>query len=213
MNHLTKLTKSRNTIIEMIELRGYNMDKYKNFNDTELDIMDSNMGKKNIADIMPLDMVCKHKEKDTKCIIKYIIGKLRCANLKSLIDELIEYEKVADGDDIIIIVKDKINNLDSFYTLFDSIYKSSHIFVQLFSMDNLLVNIKHHVLVPELHVVSEEEKQTIKDNYNVENMNQFPLILKSDPMAKFYGVKNGDLCKIIRQSETSGQYISYRYCE
>ena len=44
-------------------------------------------------------------------------------------------------------------------------------------------------------------------------MNQFPLLLKSDPMAKFYGVKNGNLCKIIRQSETSGQYISYRYCE
>jgi len=213
MNHLTKLTKSRNTIIEMIELRGYNMDKYKNFTDTELDIMDSNMGKKNVPDIMPLDMTCQHNDKKKNCIIKYIIGKLRCSNLKTLIDELVEYDKVGNGDDIIFIIKDKINNLDSYYTLFDTLYKSSDIFVQLFSMDHLLINIKNHVLVPDLYIMSEEEKQRIKDSYNVESMSQFPLILKSDPMAKFYGVKNGNLCKIIRKSETSGQYISYRYCE
>lgn len=213
MNYLNQLSKSRNTIIEMIELRGYNLDKYKNFSDKELDIMDSNMGKKNVAEIMPLDMVSEHKDGNKKCLVKYIIGKLRGKVLKTLIDELLEYEKIKEGDDVIIIVKDKINNLDAFYILFDTIFKSSKLFVQLFSMDHLLVNIKNHVLVPELHIVSEKDKNEIKEQYNVESMTQFPLILKSDPMAKFYGVKNGDLCKIIRQSETSGQYISYRYCE
>ena len=147
MNYLNKLTKSRNTIIEMIELRGYNLDKYKNFNDTELDIMANNMGKKNIAEIMPLDMVCNNDGK--KCLIKYIIGKLRVNNLKLLIDELLENNIVTNGDDIILIVKDKINTLEPFYILFDTVYNSSKLFIQLFSLDHLLVNIKNHVLVPE----------------------------------------------------------------
>ena len=32
-------------------------------------------------------------------------------------------------------------------------------------------------------------------------------------LKEFYGVRKGDLCEIIRPSETSGIYINYRYCE
>ena len=43
-------------------------------------------------------------------------------------------------------------------------------------------------------------------------MTNMPIILKSDPVAKMYGVISVYLCEIIRTSETSGKYISYRYC-
>ena len=64
-----------------------------------------------------------------------------------------------------------------------------------------------------MRIVSNEEKETIKQKYNIQNNSNFPVILKSDPAAMFYGVKNDDLLEIIRTSETSGRYISYRYCE
>jgi len=210
--NLNNLTKSRHTIIDMIELRGYNLDKYKNFTDTELDLMMENMGKIQYEN-MPLDMECKHNDSDKSCLIKYVLTKLRVEKYNVLIIDLIEQQIIKDGDDLILIVKDKINNLDSFYSLFDKFYKSNNIFIQIFSINNLLINIKNHVLVPDLRILNDSEKDSIREKYNVETMTQFPLLLNSDPMAKFYGVKHGDLCEITRTSETSGKYISYRYCE
>tara|TARA_B100001142_G_C14279585_1_gene634327 strand:- start:675 stop:1313 length:639 start_codon:yes stop_codon:yes gene_type:complete len=212
MSFLNKLTKSRKTILEMMQLRDYNIDKYINYSSTELDIMLKNMDKKLNYNNMPLDMIFDNTS-DKKCILKYIISRVRVSNLKTLITELIEYEMVKSNDSIIFIVKDKINNLDSFYNLFNSFLESNNIFIQIFSIDNLIRNITKHDLVPQMRIMSNEEIEVIKKKYNIENNSNIPLILKSDPSAMFYGVKSGDVVEITRTSETSGRYICYRYCE
>ena len=213
MSFLNKLTESRKTILEMMNLRDYETDKYSNYSSKELNIMLKNMDKKLNYNNMPLDMTFSHSVTDKKCVLKYIISRVRVSNLKTLITELIEYEIVKENDDIIFITKDKINNLESFYSLFDNFLETNQLFVQIFSIDNLIRNITKHELVPEMRIVSNEEKEAIKQKYNIQNNYNFPVILKSDPSAMFYGVKNGDLLEIIRTSETSGRYISYRYCE
>ena len=213
MNLLNKLTQSRETILEMLTLRGFNSDKYKEYTSAELDILLKNMNSKLNYENMPLDMVVEHNDIGKKCVLKYVLSRIRVSNLKSFIGELIEYEVVKPNDELIFIVKDKINNLESFYELFDNFLESNSLFIQIFSIDNLLRNITKHELVPKMRIVSVEEKKQIKEKYDVENMNNMPIILKSDPVAKFYGVRTGDLCEIIRTSETSGKYISYRYCD
>jgi DNA-directed RNA polymerase subunit H (RpoH/RPB5) len=213
MSFLNKLTQSRKTILEMMKLRNYNIDKYNNYSSTELDIMLKNMDKKINYNNMPLDMTFDHIEYDNQCILKYIISRVRVSNLKTLITELIEYEIVKSNDNIIFIVKDKINNLDSFYSLFNSFLESNKIFIQIFSIDNLIRNITKHELVPKMRIISNDEIEIVKKKYNIENNSNLPLILKSDPAAMFYGVKSGDVVEITRTSETSGRYICYRYCE
>ena len=197
----------------MMLLRGYKTDKYSNYTSKELDIMLKNMDKKINYNNMPLDMTFDQNDNDKQCVLKYIISRVRVANLKTLITELIEYEVVKPNDDIIFIVKDKINNLDSFYNLFNSFLQTNKIFIQIFSIDNLIRNITNHELVPKMRIVSETEKEDIKKKYNIENNSNLPLILKSDPAAMFYGIKSGDFVEITRTSETSGIYIAYRYCE
>jgi len=198
----------------MMDLRGYQTDKYNNYSSKELDIMLKNMDKKLNYNNMPLDLIFDHNtDTDKQCVLKYIISRVRVANLKTLITELIEYEVVKPNDDIIFIVKDKINNLDSFYNLFNSFLQTNKIFIQIFSIDNLIRNITNHELVPKMRIVSETEKEDIKKKYNIENNSNLPLILKSDPAAMFYGIKSGDFVEITRTSETSGIYIAYRYCE
>ena len=213
MSFLNKLTASRKTIIEMMDLRGYQTDKYNNYSSKELDIMLKNMDKKLNYNNMPLDLIFEHNNTDKQCVLKYIISRVRVSNLKTLITELIEYELVKPYDDIIFIVKDKINNLEPFYNIFNSFLETNKIFIQIFSIDNLIRNITNHELVPKMRIVSEKEKEEIKKKYNIETNSNLPLILKSDPVAMFYGIKSGDFVEITRTSETSGIYIAYRYCE
>ena len=214
MNLLNNVFRSREVVTEMLETRGYDVDKYKNYTLDEVDIMLKNMAKKVNSEMCPLDLVCSLKKEDTsKIYVKYLLqSKIRLVNLKNIIEDMIE-KLVEDNSEIIFIIKDKISNMASYDNMFDSYISTNNIHIQVFSIEHLLVNITKHVLVPPLRILAEEEKDKIVETYRLNKMTQLPIILKSDPVAKFYGVRKGDLCEIIRPSETSGIYINYRYCE
>ena len=69
------------------------------------------------------------------------------------------------------------NNIETFYALFEQLYLSDKVFIQLFDLNKLLINITKHELVPSMRIVSEEEKLAVKEKYNVESMSNFPSYL------------------------------------
>ena len=84
---------------------------------------------------------------------------------------------------------------------------------QVFVIPELLFNITRHRLVPKHEVVADPDEisQVIK-RYNVRTRTQLPIILRTDPVARYFGLKPGQLMRITRISPSSGLYTMYRCC-
>jgi DNA-directed RNA polymerase subunit H (RpoH/RPB5) len=85
--------------------------------------------------------------------------------------------------------------------------------VHIFFIDTLYRNIMSHDLVPtHLPIRDKDEINKILNDTN-SLIHQLPVILRTDPIAKIIRLYPGNICKIIRKSEKSGESIYYRVCK
>lgn len=98
----------------------------------------------------------------------------------------------------------------------DSISKKAKQFIsinfpktEIFTEVELMINLLDYVLVPRHEVLTTEEVENFYKEFNCKKRN-VPKMLTSDPVARYYNVKNGDIMRILRPSVTSGIAPAYR---
>lgn len=81
--------------------------------------------------------------------------------------------------------------------------------------ENISFNVLKHDLVPEHHLLSEEEAETVLSKMKI-TRDQLPKIRKSDTgvrvLENVYGhpIEEGRVIKIVRKSETAQEFVAYR---
>lgn len=79
--------------------------------------------------------------------------------------------------------------------------------IELFLFKELRINITKHRLVPLHEKVTDPQ---ILATFNKKYKTKLPILLKSDPIARFYNFTRGDVIKITRYINTPNKYILYR---
>ena len=124
-------------------------------------------------------------------------------DLKNLLSKTIETYN-DENIKLIILLKEKGNG-----SILKEINKEIYKNVEIFMNKNMIFNITHHEFVPKHVILSEEEEKEVLDKYSTP-INKLPKILRTDPVAKYYGMKPNQICKIIRNSPEVGDYLYYR---
>lgn len=196
MDEITKLYKARITVLEMMTDRGIaypaslNIDKIEQF---RIEYYSRN-----------IDIFINHEGQ--RIFIKFLINsKIKPNQIKDIIEGLKTEYLEKETDKLILVIKPKPNS-----TILKIIKEKEYRFVEIFWLNNVVFNITKHVLVPKHIKMTEDEIKTIMDKYYIVSKSTFPVMNRDDPIARYLNLSSGDVCKIIRKSITSGEYISYR---
>ena len=200
---VSQLYTARMNLLAQLKKRGFSVDDYEHFSFNDIRVMFTNK---------QLDMLLTNPTTKKKVYIKYHIAtKLRPAHIYDYIDDLFQLEDVLNtGDDLIIITKDKVP--DTLTALMSNTYLRDNIFFVIFNLKQLAFNILNHALVPPHRILSKEEDVAMRKKYNITSDSELPEISRFDPVAKAIGIRQKEVCEILRPSKTSVITKFYRLC-
>ncbi len=192
MDDLASLFQARKTVIEMLEDRGFTLDPQLNCD------------KINDFKTMYNEKRCDILVKEPKpCYVKFVlIHKVRPNILREHINQIRE-KLIDEEDELILVIKNKPNS-----TLLKITKEFKNI--QIFWLRNLIINITRHALNPKFRKLAEPEVEGILKKYHLNSRFLLPIMLNDDPVSKYFGFKTGNVCEVVRNSKTNGDYISYR---
>lgn len=81
--------------------------------------------------------------------------------------------------------------------------------IEIFLKDEMMFDITKSDYVPQHILLSDDEAERFINEYGLQKK-EIPRILISDPMARYFNAKLGQIFRIIRPSETSGESNFYR---
>ena len=200
--------RSRDTVLDMMDERGYNVSAYRNFSPTEITYMMIS------PEGQALRMDFTHKDNKQKCVVHYCLSKIK-AKLKTYLEVMNDPEKPEYLDpettEVILLVTEPV--VDTFHQAVLNNYGTHKSRVFIFQIQTLVNNPSKHYMVPKHEKVPAEEHIELMKSLYLKSKTQFPLIrYHADMQARYLGLVPGDIVRITRPSPSAGEYILYRVC-
>jgi DNA-directed RNA polymerase subunit H (RpoH/RPB5) len=146
----------------------------------------------------------------TKKLRKNIIDELKSG--ETSIDSFIQ--KYNNKKNVIMIFNNDTISMPILSQLnrYDKLFQKNGGVLQFFMMKQLMFNPTKHMFVPKHVKLSETESADVMQKYMIKSKLQMPVILHNDIIAKWLGLRQGDIVKIERYNENSGISYYYRCC-
>ncbi|XP_071717443.1 DNA-directed RNA polymerases II and IV subunit 5A-like [Rutidosis leptorrhynchoides] len=187
---ITKLHRVRKTCLEMLKDRGYEVEDLE-INMTKKEFINKYNGTIRREDLTFL----KSKPNNTDQIYVFFPDKLKIGVgvIKNYVIRM-EQENIRRA---IIVVRQGLT--PSAKASQNEI--AGRFQVDIFQEAELLLNIRYHDLVPDHIPLTNEEKAALIRKYKIKEA-QLPRIFATDPVARYYGLRRGQVVKILRPIET-----------
>tara|TARA_B000000437_G_scaffold166626_1_gene123146 strand:+ start:519 stop:1145 length:627 start_codon:yes stop_codon:yes gene_type:complete len=197
IKHLKEMLVDRGDNIDEFEEHESEIDRDEFFNDSK--ILEFHTSNSTIIFAM------------TKKLRKFILDEL-----KSEQDDINNFVlKYNNKKNIILIFNNDIISAPILQQInkYDKIFQKNNGILQYFYAKQLHFNPTKHSYVPKhIKITSKDEITKIMEEYLINTKTKLPLILHTDPQAKWLGLKQGEIIKIERYNENSGLYYYYRCC-
>tara|TARA_Y100000768_G_scaffold380320_1_gene357282 strand:- start:1412 stop:2041 length:630 start_codon:yes stop_codon:yes gene_type:complete len=201
---IIQLYKSRQNLLDILKERNFDVTNYNNFTLNEIGILFEND---------QLDMLLKNNTNNKNIYIKYYVNKvLKSQNIYDIIQDLFHLESIlSKNDDLMIIIKDEPN--ETLQNIVKDIWMEDGIYLSLVNIKRLQFNILKHKMVPKHTILTREEEEEFKKNYNITDNKEIPDISYFSPVSIVLGIRPDDIVKIERNSRTSITSNFYRVCK
>lgn len=199
--------RSRLTLLDILEGRGYNVDKYRKFSPVEASVAASAFSS--------LSFKTTKKDDESKiCDVRY--ANITRQKLDGFFDDIEDSE--SENTEVIVMMAGPVTDAHHMVALkqYSKTNESGgkrKLRVSFFSIYMLVINPMSHMLVPKHEIVPNEEHKSLMEKLYITSKSKLPEIkFHIDPIARCIGAVPGDIIKITRPSQSSGEAIIYRVC-
>jgi hypothetical protein len=210
------LNRSRKTLLEILEDRGYDTAPYADISPDQIVSLSEGNSR-------ALDIVVKKKEDShAPCDRAFVIFQIhdRIKNKLSTGTFMRDiYDIPPDGhgsnvvtrnDDLIVIYNEPYNEIFDKASL--QMWQQNKARMTFFHIKQIVVNPARHVLVPAHRKISADEAKIEMERLHLTQKSQLPLIKHHDMQARILGLVPGDIVEILRPSPTAGISRILRIC-
>jgi DNA-directed RNA polymerase subunit H (RpoH/RPB5) len=203
------IIRSRRTILEIVEERGYNVDSYKDVSPEDiLKIATTSSQLLKIVATKTVDDITK------RCIVLYWVENAVRLRLETEINALYDTDNdthYQPSDEIIVILAEPFHEV--FHTQASKQWITRKATLSFFNLKHVINNPSRHAFVPPHRKLSAEEVTAITSSLHLKSKSELPHIkYHVDMQARVLGAIPGDIIEIKRPSETCGLYTVYRVC-
>ena len=202
--HVSMIYKTRKTLLELLEERGYNTEGYNNFTIGEIGCMKDK-----------LDLLLENRN-NSKIFVVYCSVTFSKNYIEKTIEDLFtgkeDEQPILNNDDEVLFILDNEPNDTAIKTMND-FWDRERKYVSAISYARLKFNILKHTLVPKHIILNEVEVEEFKKKYNISKPSlELPEISRNDPVSIAIGLRPGQITEIHRSSKTSINTKYYRVC-